>query len=411
MTSLTQMIDAFCSGRPGKDAYELLPAFLHNPPGVIEQFVDAVMATQPDGGTFLDAALSHMPEEAFDRLATKWLPHAATEGLTGAIEALVAYASLQRPAALSPYLDKLSEMDANGSSYYACWPWRASPQATVAELLEQARTGASTEERLQAFERLLETRQPAALQACASIAADIPVPHSIGLYLQEVGFDENQRQLFPDEVAHVIFPAAYLPAPHASWSLQGLHPSWHLPATSTGRFGGAGTGTCGLCGGKLHNLLEIPEKQASLSDSEQVVSLQACLSCLGWEKPVLYYRHGGPGEVLALDEGTCSPQFPAQGLRECTAELAPTPARWRWQDWALSNSRENLNRLGGHPTWVQGADYPDCPCCKKKMRFMLQLDSQLPDQDSEEWLWGSGGVAYGFNCATCRTTAYIWQCT
>ena len=45
------------------------------------------------------------------------------------------------------------------------------------------------------------------------------------------------------------------------------------------------------------------------------------------------------------------------------------------------------------------------------MRFMLQLDSQLPDQDGEEWLWGSGGVAYGFNCAACRTTAYLWQCT
>lgn len=327
MPSLDQMIEAFCNGRPAKEAYELLPAFLRGAPDVIELFVDAVLARQPDGGTFLDAALSHIPDDAFDRLIDQWLPLATSAGMTDAIEALITYASLQRPEALRSHLDEL----------------RAS--------------------------------------------------------------------LDSEDVAHVIFPRDHFPPPHTNWSLQGLHPTWHLAASESIRFGGAGSCNCGLCGGRLHNLLELPENRVGLSESSLSVSLQTCLSCLGWEKPVLYYRHGESGDIMPLDKEPCTPQFPAQALRECTAALAVTPARWRRQDWSLSNGRENLNRIGGRPSWVQGADYPNCPCCNKKMHFMLQLDSNLPSQDGEEWLWGSGGVAYGFFCSACRTTAYLWQCT
>jgi len=411
MPTLEQMIEAFCNGRPGKDAYDLLPAFLHSAPDDIERFADAVLTMQPNGGTFLDAALSHISVAAFDRLIVKWLPIAASEGLTDAIEALIAYASLQRPTSLHPYLDELFDMDANGSSYHGNWPWRGAPQPAVNMLLERARCEDSPTDRLKAFECLLETRLPAAFEACAAIIGTIPTPRPMALYLEELGFDADQRQLYSDDVAHVIFPKGYFPPPHNSWSLQGLHPSWRLPASVSVRVGGAGSGCCGLCGGQLHNLLELPENQIGLSDRSQPVSLQTCLSCQGWEKPVLYYRYSESGEITALDNEPCTPQFPAQALRECTASLALTPARWRWQDWGLSNSRENLNRIGGHPTWVQSADYPDCPCCTKKMRFMLQLDSNLPDQDGEKWLWGSGGVAYGFSCSACRTTAYLWQCT
>jgi hypothetical protein len=45
------------------------------------------------------------------------------------------------------------------------------------------------------------------------------------------------------------------------------------------------------------------------------------------------------------------------------------------------------------------------------MRFAMQLDSELPQVDGGEWLWGSGGANYTFWCAPCRTSAHLWQCT
>jgi hypothetical protein len=177
-----------------------------------------------------------------------------------------------------------------------------------------------------------------------------------------------------------------------------VHPTWLGNEGDTVQFSGKGSCNCGLCGNKLHRLMEIPENRLSLSAETQLVCLQVCRSCLGWEEPVLYYRHDESGNVVSLNEGNRVPQFPASPLTPCTVELVATPARWHWQDWALSNSRENLHRVGGFPCWVQSADHPSCPECSEKMTFMMQLDSDLPSEDGDSWSWGSGGIGYGFRC-------------
>ena len=46
------------------------------------------------------------------------------------------------------------------------------------------------------------------------------------------------------------------------------------------------------------------------------------------------------------------------------------------------------------------------------MRFVLQLDSQIPQADGAvAHYWGSGGMLYGFACAPCAHSAYITQYT
>jgi hypothetical protein len=112
-----------------------------------------------------------------------------------------------------------------------------------------------------------------------------------------------------------------------------------------------------------------------------------------------------------LPTESCVPEFPANGLKEVDVLLARSPHRWRWQDWALSNGRESLHRVGGHPTWVQSVDYPQCPDWGARMKALLHLDSELPTVDGEEWDWGSGGICYVFCCSRCSVTASLWQCT
>ena len=107
---------------------------------------------------------------------------------------------------------------------------------------------------------------------------------------------------------------------------------------------------------------------------------------------------------------TREPEFPAEALPEADVRLRRTPDRWSLQDWALSNGRQNLNRVGGEPTWIQGPDHPSCPECSTTMSFVMQLDS-LDVDGGPWWLWGNGGILYVFWCTECSISATLWQCT
>lgn len=124
--------------------------------------------------------------------------------------------------------------------------------------------------------------------------------------------------------------------------------------------------------------------------------------------------HDAAGEPAPLPVGEqVAPKFPAEPLVEMEVRSATTPARWRWrwQDWAVSNGRQNLHRPGGYPARVQSARYPPCPGCGRTMGFLIQFDSELPTAGGEEWLWGSGGLGCGFWCDLYRISGFLWQCT
>ncbi|WII37881.1 hypothetical protein [Paenibacillus thiaminolyticus] len=69
--------------------------------------------------------------------------------------------------------------------------------------------------------------------------------------------------------------------------------------------------------------------------------------------------------------------------------------------WTLEASS---SQLGGHPTWVQDADYPPCPGCSATMKFVGQLDWE----DVEEY---GEGIYYAFICPDCRIAATSYQQT
>lgn len=409
-----QLLQAFRAAPPQRHGYQLLPALLTGPVDQIEQFVDGVLATLPKGGTFFDDALSFLPADAIERLVKKWLTPLTEDSVTEAVAALVSCVSLQFPSLLHPFLEILYAARPGEGGYDENFPWREAPPDAIRFLLERADQG---DKPLKAFECLLEMRSPAALTAAVALAPQLALPHTLENYLISVGFSADHHALYDDQqIHHLIFPQGYL----ARSSAQNLHPTWQAqpqPQPASGaqscNFGGPGQGVCGFCGGALHRLLEAPEHLLGLSTSSKHAALEVCLSCLGYERHDLHYHHDADGAVHALDKGDCEAEFPAQPFPVCQVQLVATQPRWRWQDWGLSNNRQNLHRLGGFPSWVQSADHPQCRSCQQKMRFILQLDSDLPagDGDGDEWLWGSGGVCYGFSCQPCRNTAFLWQCT
>lgn len=69
-------------------------------------------------------------------------------------------------------------------------------------------------------------------------------------------------------------------------------------------------------------------------------------------------------------------------------------------EWTLEAP---ASQIGGHPAWIQDADYPACPCCTQTMTFVAQADmSQVA---------GDEGIYYAFVCRECLITAVNYQQT
>ena len=76
-----------------------------------------------------------------------------------------------------------------------------------------------------------------------------------------------------------------------------------------------------------------------------------------------------------------------------------TRSPWHAASWYLPTS---FSQVGGHPTWIQDANYPPCPQCGRLMRFVGQVSHEDLDEYGE-------GICYAFLCAGCGVTATTYQ--
>lgn len=400
--------------------YRVLADLINEAPEVLPDVLGAGVARLTRSSAAVDALIGLVDASVLQAEAG----HALTVLVAGAdprdsqAASLIAYLSLQDAQLLSGYLDLLWDLQVNQGTYYESWPWRGGTDPRLRErLLTLMRSAdAGTARRAQAC--LLQTRDPGLLRRVAS--APVPGPSFSALDLRSVGWDHDGDQLIrlaPVATYHLRFPDGFLrPFQWVGAEKPIPHPTWQLPSEPRllAAFGGLAHGQCPGCRGPLHRLLHLPRVPADLGVSKcQSLDLAACLRCLGWAISTMFFQHGRDGRIIGAIgkpdvERIFDPQpdpLPAAELR-----LAVTPPRWQQQDWALSNSRENLSRVGGEPTWIQEPGYRACPGCKRRMHFLAQLDS-LDFAGGSAWLWGSGGVAYMLWCDPCRISGVLWQCT
>lgn len=413
---VNELLAEFEAKRANAQPFERLVEGIRSSSTFADEFARAALSRLPKGGTFFDLTLSHVSEPVLDELVGVAMDRLSANPEEEAASAVIAYTSLQLPRLLHPRLERLFALRPNARTYYRNYPWRDSGALAVPHLTAVI-ADAAMGDRAEAWRCLLETRDPVALERAMEAVTRVKLDHPVEVYLHEVGLESPTRPLYPQQSWHVVFPAGYFTEPRRPWNDRSFDPTWRLePEGSACRFGGEADGSCSLCAGRLHHLITVDS--ALLGDEAAAgerVAFVVCLSCVGWARPVLTYshrrRHGGEGCPEPMDAGAFTPELPGVAIQETEVHVVRSPERCRWQEWGLSNGRENLNRVGGHPSWVQSAQYPTCPTCAGRMRFALQLDSDLPTVDGGEWMWGSGGLGYVFWCGGCRVSAVMWQCT
>lgn len=208
---------------------------------------------------------------------------------------------------------------------------------------------------------------------------------------------------------HLAFPADVL----AGWAerhpLRAHNSSWPV-RSGTGVpavVSGWAEGCCPRCRQPLHRLLRLDPVPPGVGITcRDRVEFAWCLWC-GPYAEVGFARHdaeGAPFELTAAFVVDPPEPEPEPDLLPATeVELVRLDERWWRQDWALSNDRENLHRLGGEPTWIQGPRRPACPGCAEAMSCAGQVC--VGD------LWDGEGICYLLWCDRCAISGVVYQQT
>ncbi|SEI92556.1 hypothetical protein SAMN04488018_10725 [Myroides marinus] len=368
--------------------------------------------------TLFDSALSYISEEHFAELV-KTAITLLQQQESKLAESVIEYASIQLPLILHPYTKELLELNPNGESYYADYYWRYLPTTQLQPYLERflaVDTDRATKEKL--FSCLIESRDISIIEQLIPHALEIELSSYgstddyIDGYLEMVGLCRENgvvKRYCQDKVYHILFQPNYMNKPNNVHLNRTDHPTWN----------GTPTGLHFAMGGYITEDENNPMMHMItfdyILDGLPITGLpKLVLGChlreLN-ENGIVFYQHdeqGNPhkiGDLMTIEWVEENAMVPTQ------VQIAPADARWYFQSWASSNSRENLFRIGGEPSWIQNGDVLTCPISGEKMQFIMQLDSEVPDVKGSEVYYGSGGLCYVFWCDKTKVSGYIIQHT
>jgi hypothetical protein len=420
-----ELIDKFKAERWDSRPYDRALEIARGTPERVGELVTRIVREIPKGGTFLDMVISFMPLEDFPDVVRAALDVLARDPENEAAGDTILRASMQNVQSLHPHLSRIFELRVNHQSYYQFYPWRESGMLH-ADYLKKVIGDTSKDDDMKkdAWRALLETRDPEAMKLFrdGNNLADSDIP--LEYWFKYVGFEMQPsggfRQLYAAQLYHILFPETYMGPAVMAWIRETRHPTWGWDMDQAGmaeaRFGGSIHGKCPVCGRGLHPLLTLdPVPEGIGVTGIGRLSLSACMRCVFYGNPV-FYRHAAGGGMEALDgaethQGDDWWDADMAPLTETAFRLWKTPARWKWQDHAIANSRENLFRLGGDPPWIQNPDYLTCPTCGETMSFLGCLDSDIPVDggEGETLMWDDGGMCYIAWCDRCKVSGYVVQ--
>jgi hypothetical protein len=161
---------------------------------------------------------------------------------------------------------------------------------------------------------------------------------------------------------------------------------------------------CAWCARPLVALLALDAPTFELVSSKaswRALEVPTCLACAcysvvyGYSDARRPVWHPANADGLPDSEGDST--RPAQGLVLSGTRRGPYHAASQFLPTRFS-------QLGGHPTWIQDAEYPPCPECSRRMMAVGQVSGGDVEGLAE-------GIYYAFACDQCPVSATSYQQT
>jgi len=211
------------------------------------------------------------------------------------------------------------------------------------------------------------------------------------------------EQVYDEEIADCPVRREQYQQVQAKWAgdrlRQNIHP---LPKQTRGVYlpkGSIGTAfpiddlkgpVCTCCGVAMMCLLRLPKEADPLE-----MPVFHCPRCLFHDMLYLDLNSAPPTWIGTMDAETYYPDE--------SYNIAGSIA---WGTEIIGASR-STTFIGGKPDWAQGEFFFDCPKCKKKMEFVIQLDSEFTG--ITELNFYHHGIMYVHRCRGCNVQAYGFQ--
>lgn len=378
-------------------------------------FATQFLKTFTKSATVFNEVLSYINAEQFKALINNALEIFKTNANENA-ETVIEFASLQFPELLHNDLELIFELNPNGKSFYANYPWRNLAKEKILFFKNKFENTIIIAEKEKLFECLLQTRDAETVVFAYNYAMETNLfKHKYGedyllAHLELVGFtikNGNIENYCPNPVSHFVFSKNYFPKMDRAKNQQ--HPSWNLEPNETKyAFGGIIKEDDNNPLMHIITFNKIPSG-IKISGLPQLV-LGLHTRELN-ENGIVFYQHDTLGNPIKINDLLKIEDHNDLPMQQTEVAFTETPKRWEIQSWGSSNGNENLYRLGGEPTWIQNPHVIICPLCNEKMDFLMQLDTGLPDTNGGEVYFGSGGICYIFWCDTSKVSGYTMQCT
>lgn len=163
---------------------------------------------------------------------------------------------------------------------------------------------------------------------------------------------------------------------------------------------------CPWCGGKLMVLFDYNLQDPLVRFMKlpgQQLRIAACMRCNCYG--TVYMKVDLDGSYSWSEYNTVPDFLPeTESDEELTLRALRLSERlmgtYEGAHWTLEAP---ASQIGGHPAWIQDAEYPTCPCCSDTMMFIGQIDMEQA-ADSE-------GIYYAFLCRACLITTVNYQQT
>jgi hypothetical protein len=159
---------------------------------------------------------------------------------------------------------------------------------------------------------------------------------------------------------------------------------------------------CRNCRKPAHRLLSLDTEDpllARLKLWDRFLPIVHCLTCQVISSPFAIQYLRGSWTIVEQAANRDFADFPGR-FDERQVELRE-PRRTT----AESAGDRKKHKVGGAPEWIQAAEQPDCPACKRPMSFLAQLETE-PALGVQ---FGDDGMLFGFVCVECRVVTTLIQ--